>query len=55
MVKLRKGKQVSQPSSTMGLMRFFDAETSGPKLTPEFVLVLTGIIAISMLLVHGFS
>jgi len=38
MVKLVKGKRTSGPSSAIGLMRFFDAETKSPKLSPEFVL-----------------
>ena len=51
MVKLRKGKRVSAPSSTIGLMRFFDADTAGPKLTPEFVLLLCFGVVLVMLLV----
>jgi preprotein translocase subunit Sec61beta len=27
------------PSSSAGLMRFFQDETNGPKLRPEFVMV----------------
>jgi len=38
MVKLSKGPRVSGPSSSLGIMRFFDSDTSGPKLSPEFVL-----------------
>lgn len=38
----------SGPSSSIGIMRFFDAESGGPKITPEFVL---GVAAIFTLLV----
>jgi len=38
MVKLSRGPAVSGPSSGLGIMRFFDADTSGPKLSPEFVV-----------------
>ena len=38
MVKLSRGPAVSSPSSTLGIMRFFDADTAGPKLSPEFII-----------------
>jgi len=38
MVKLQHGPAVRGPSSSLGIMRFFDADTAGPKLTPEFVI-----------------
>ena len=41
MVKLTHEKGVSGPSSSIGIMRFFDVDTKGPKLTPEFVLGLS--------------
>ncbi len=50
MVKLNRGPAVSGPSSSLGIMRFFDADTSGPKLTPEFVII-TAIVLIAMVLI----
>lgn len=41
MVKMTSGPAVSGPSSSIGIMRFFDVDTKGPKLTPEFVLGLS--------------
>jgi len=38
MVKLSRGPAVSGPSSSLGIVRFFDADTTGPKLSPEFVI-----------------
>lgn len=38
MVKLRRGPGVSGPSSSLGIMRFFDVDSKGPKLSPEFIL-----------------
>ncbi len=38
MVKLIKGKRSTGPSSAIGLMRFFDAETRAPKLSPHFIV-----------------
>ncbi len=40
MVKLTQGPSISGPSSSIGIMRFFDVDTKGPKLTPEFVVGL---------------
>ncbi|MCD6479069.1 MAG: preprotein translocase subunit Sec61beta [Candidatus Diapherotrites archaeon] len=50
MVKLRKGKRAYGPSSTLGIMRFFDTETRAPKLTPEFV-VAASLAFIALILV----
>lgn len=38
MVKLQKTAGVAGPSSSIGIMRFFDADTKGPKMTPEIVI-----------------
>jgi len=43
------------PSSSIGIMRFFDTDTAGPKLTPEFVLVLTGIVIVMFVAFHLFA
>jgi preprotein translocase subunit Sec61beta len=32
------GAAAPGPSSTLGIMRFFDTEMGGPKLGPEFVI-----------------
>ena len=50
MVKLNRGAPVSGPSSALGIMRFFDADTAGPKMTPEFVI---GIAIALILIVMG--
>ncbi len=55
MVKLRKSKNVSQPSSTLGLMRFSDSDASGPKITPEFVIALSLVIIIVILVLQAIS
>lgn len=41
MVRLESGPAAAGPSSSIGIMRFFDADTKGPKLTPEFVIGIT--------------
>jgi len=50
MVKLSRGSAVSGPNSGLGIMRFFDADTSGPKLSPEFVII-AAIALIALVLV----
>jgi len=54
MVKLRKGKSTSSPSSSIGLMRFFDAESKGPKISPQFIMVLTVAIAVIWIVLLKF-
>ena len=46
MVKLKHGAPVSGPSSSLGIMRFFDADTAGPKMSPEFVIATSIIVLI---------
>lgn len=51
MVKLSRGPAVSGPSSSLGIVRFFDADTSGPKLSPEFVIgIAIALIAIVLII-----
>lgn len=54
MVKLRKGRSVSGPSSSIGLMRFFDAESKGPKLSPKFIVLLCIAVAVTWIVVQQF-
>ena len=57
MVKLKRGPSVSGPSSSLGIMRFFDADTAGPKMTPEFVVgasIAVIIIVVALKLMFGF-
>ncbi len=47
---------VSAPSSSIGIMRFFDTDTAGPKLTPALVVIVPGAfsaIALAIPLVPG--
>ena len=57
MVKLNRSPGVSGPSSSLGIMRFFDADTAGPKMSPEFVVatsVAVIIIVVALKLMYGF-
>lgn len=50
MVKFTKSKKsTSGPSSAIGVMRFFDAESKSPKLTPKFIIAVSIVFIIIML------
>ena len=40
------------PSSSLGIMRFFDQDTGGPKLTPEFVVGFAVVVSVVMIIVQ---
>ena len=42
----KKDNKISMPHTGAGLVRYFDEESVGPKLSPEHVVVLTIILAI---------
>ncbi len=55
MVKLRKGPSVSGPSSSLGIMRFFDSDTSGPKMGPEFIIGVALVLILIVLVVKAIT
>jgi len=55
MVKYQKGPGVSGPSSAIGIMRFFDVDTGGPKLTPEFVVGVSIVLIIVVVAIKLMS
>ena len=48
-MKFRRGPATRGPTSSIGIMQFFDADTKGPKLTPELIVVLAFLFAIIIL------
>ncbi len=54
MVKLKRGPSVSGPSSSIGIMRFFDADTAGPKMSPEFVIIVSVALIVIVLAAKVF-
>ena len=54
MVKLQHGPASQSPSSSLGIMRFFDADTRGPKISPEFIVGLSVVVIIVLLIAKGF-
>jgi preprotein translocase subunit Sec61beta len=54
-MKFTQGKvEGSAPSSSLGIMRFFDQDTGGPKLTPEFVLGFAIVVSAVMIIVQFY-
>ena len=42
----KKDNKISMPQTGAGLVRYFDEESVGPKLSPAHVVVLTVVLAI---------
>ena len=42
----KKNDKISMPMSGAGLVRYFDDESVGPKIAPEYVIALTVILGI---------
>lgn len=42
----KKDEKMSMPQSGAGLVRYFDEESVGPKLSPEHVVAITIVLAI---------
>jgi len=55
MVKLSRGPATSSPSSSLGIMRFFDVDTGGPKMSPEFIVIVCLILIIVVLIVKNLN
>ena len=55
MVKLKHGTPTTGPSSSLGIMRFFDADTAGPKISPEAIVVISAIFIIAVLIIKNFT
>ena len=47
-----KKKNAPLPASSAGLLRFFEDETRGVKVKPEFVLAITGAVIGASLLIR---
>ncbi|MBU0635648.1 preprotein translocase subunit Sec61beta [Candidatus Micrarchaeota archaeon] len=45
---------MSGPSSSLGIMRFFDVDSSGPKMTPELVMGIAIGFTILILVLQKF-
>jgi len=50
----KKESSAGMPSSSAGLMRFFQDESHGPKLRPEYVMGASFVLIISVILAKIF-
>ena len=57
--KKKKDQAPGMPQSSAGLMRFFQDETNGPKVRPEFVIggafVLIAIVLVARIFFAGLA
>ena len=51
-MKFQRAASTGGPSSSIGIMRFFVTDTGGPKMSPEFVVVVSAVIVLVILLVQ---
>lgn len=49
MVKLNKGKRNYGPSSSVGIMRFFDVDSKSPKISYQLVFAGVGLFIVAVL------
>ncbi len=52
--KKKKDQAPGMPQSSAGLMRFFQDETNGPKIRPEFVVGGAAILIVVVILARVF-
>ncbi|HLC93286.1 MAG TPA: preprotein translocase subunit Sec61beta [archaeon] len=45
----------SGPSSSIGIMRFFDADSGGPKISPEFVVGVAVVFTLAIAMLRLFT
>jgi preprotein translocase subunit Sec61beta len=53
-VRKKREKRSPMPAASAGLLRFFEEETHGIKIRPEFVVILTVALTLSALLARVF-
>jgi preprotein translocase subunit Sec61beta len=52
--KKKKDNAPGMPSGSAGLMRFFQDETNGPKIKPEYVMVAAAILIMGVIVGRFF-
>lgn len=52
--KKKKDQAPGMPSGSAGLMRFFQDETNGPKIRPEFVVGGAAVLIVAVILARVF-
>lgn len=54
-MKFQKTQGPSGPSSALGITRFFDTESPGPKMSPEFVIIAVAVVTAAFIVLHLIS
>ena len=54
MSKKKRQQSVGMPQSSAGLMRFFQDETNGVKIPPEFVIVASILLIVTVIAARVF-
>ncbi len=54
MSKKKRESATNIPASSAGLMRFFQDETNGPKIRPEFVMVGAAVLIAAVMIARTF-
>lgn len=54
-MKFERSGSVGGPSSAIGIMRFFDVDMGGPKISPESILVATAILIVIIIALQLMS
>jgi len=51
-LKVERREPTYGPSSSLGIMRFFDASSGGPKLSPELVFAISAALGLVILILQ---
>ena len=55
-MKFNQSKSTSSgPSSSIGIMRFSDSDSGGPKISPEFIIAAAVVFSLVILVMHLFG
>ncbi|MFH1752093.1 MAG: preprotein translocase subunit Sec61beta [archaeon] len=54
-MKFKKSNPLTGPSSAIGITRYFDSDSAGPKMSPEFIVGLCIAIIAVLLVLHLMS
>ncbi|HIH21537.1 MAG: preprotein translocase subunit Sec61beta [Candidatus Diapherotrites archaeon] len=51
-MKVERSEPAFGPSSSLGIMRFFDSSSGGPKLSPELVFAISAALGLVILILQ---
>ena len=53
-MKMNTSSGLAGPSTSIGIMRFFDQDTAGPRMTPEFVVFIAVGFTVLVIVMRSF-